>query len=194
MQDKQLFENYINLFLEENQKLNLVSKNDEKYLWEKHIYDSLALELFFEKFSRPKTMLDFGTGGGFPSVPISIVYPDIKITAVDSIGKKIRAIETFKQELNLKNLQPLCMRVENLDKKFDLVTCRAVSSLDKICEYALPKLNKKGYFAAFKSKKAQEEIDNCSKVLQKYCAKIVDIIEYNLPLEENFERNLIIIK
>lgn len=194
MENKKIFEKYSQIFIEENHKVNLISKNDEKFLWEKHIYDSLSLGLFFEKYSRPKTLLDIGTGGGFPSVPLAIKYPEIKITAIDSISKKIRAVETFKNKLNLDNLIPICARVETLDQKFDCVTSRAVASLDKICEYALPKLNNDGYFTAFKSKKINEEIEQAKKILQKHKAKIIDIIEYELPTEEKLERYLIVIK
>jgi 16S rRNA (guanine527-N7)-methyltransferase len=194
MENKKIFEKYSQIFIEENHKVNLISKNDEKLLWEKHIFDSLSLGLFFEKYSHPKTLLDIGTGGGFPSVPLAIKYPDIKITAIDSIGKKIRAVETLKNKLNLDNLIPICARVETLEQNFDCVTSRAVASLDKICEYALPKVKTNGYFVAFKSKKINEEIEQAKKILQKHKAKIVDIIEYELPTEEKLERYLIVIK
>lgn len=194
MENKQDFKNYSKFFIEENHKVNLISKNDEQFLWEKHICDSLSLGKFFDKYGLPQTMLDIGTGGGFPSVPVAIKYPQIKITAVDSIGKKIRAIENIKNKLNINNLIPICSRVENINDKFDVVTSRAVASLDKICTYALPKTKKNSYFVAFKSKKAQEEIESAQKVLKKYNAKIVDIIEYQLPMEEQIERNLIVIQ
>ena len=89
MKNKEYFSEYIKAFLEQNSKLNLISKNDEKLLWEKHIFDSLAIEKFFEKYNTaPKTLLDFGTGGGFPAIPIALAYPEIEVTAMDSIGKK----------------------------------------------------------------------------------------------------------
>lgn len=195
MENKTKYEEYMKIFLEENSKVNLISKNDEKYLWEKHVFDSLAIENFFEKFdtSKIKTILDIGTGGGFPSIPIAITYPHLKVTALDSIAKKIRAVQTIKDKLNIENLEPICTRVENLDAKFDMITSRAVSSLKNICEYALPKLKKGGYFAAYKSKKTPQEIEEANSILKKYNSKIVDIIEYSLPLEENHERNLIVI-
>lgn len=194
MKNKDFYKNYMEQFLEENSKVNLISKNDEKYLWEKHVFDSLAIEKFFEKYSIPNTLLDIGTGGGFPALPIAITYPKIKVTALDSIGKKIRAVESIKTSLGLKNLEAVCSRVENLDGKFEVVTSRAVSSLKNICEYALPKLLKGGYFVAYKSRKAPEEIEEATKILKKYNSKIVEIIEYDLPLEEKITRNLIIIK
>ena len=195
MENKTKYEEYMKIFLEENSKVNLISKNDEKYLWEKHVFDSLAIENFFEKFdtSKIKTILDIGTGGGFPSIPIAITYPHLKVTALDSIAKKIRAVQTIKDKLNIENLEPICTRVENLDAKFDMVTARAVSSLKNICEYALPKLKKGGYFVAYKSRKTPQEIEEANSILKKYNSKIVDIIEYSLPLEENHERNLIVI-
>lgn len=195
MENKTKYEKYMKIFLEENSKVNLISKNDEKYLWEKHVFDSLAIENFFEKFdtSKIKTILDIGTGGGFPSIPIAITYPHLKVTALDSIAKKIRAVQTIKDKLNIENLEPICTRVENLDAKFDMVTSRAVSSLKNICEYALPKLKKGGYFVAYKSRKTPQEIEEANSILKKYNSKIVDIIEYSLPLEENHERNLIVI-
>lgn len=195
MENKTKYQEYMKIFLEENSKVNLISKNDEKYLWEKHVFDSLAIENFFEKFdtSKIKTILDIGTGGGFPSIPIAITYPHLKVTALDSIAKKIRAVQTIKDKLNIENLEPICTRVENLDAKFDMITSRAVSSLKNICEYALPKLKKSGYFVAYKSRKTPQEIEEANSILKKYNSKIVDIIEYSLPLEENHERNLIVI-
>lgn len=190
------FEGYKKVFLEENAKLNLISKNDEKVLFEKHIYDSLAIKLFFEKYKISKAnLLDIGCGGGFPSVPIAIEFPDINVVGIDSIRKKINSINTIKEALTLNNLSTICDRVENIgNMRFDIITSRAVADLSKICEYALPLLKKDGYFVAYKSKKVLEELEGAREVLKKYNAKVVDIINYTLPLEEIYERNLIIIK
>lgn len=193
MVNKDFYNDYMKVFLEENSKVNLISKNDEKFLWEKHVFDSLGIKHFFDKYKTGKTLLDIGTGGGFPSVPIALTYKDIQVTALDSIGKKIRAIQNIKDKLNIENLNPICSRVENIDGKYDIITSRAVSSLKNICEYALPKLEKDGYFVAYKSRKTPEEIEDSTIVLKKYNARIIDIIEYELPLEENHTRNLIII-
>ena len=195
MKTKDYFNDYIKVFLEQNAKLNLISKNDEKFLWEKHIFDSLSIEKFFEKYGNNfKTLLDFGTGGGFPSVPVALAYPELPVTALDSIGKKINAVTEIKEALHIDNLTTVCSRVENFDGKFDIVTTRAVASLDKIIHYAIPKVKKDGYFVAYKSIKAAEEIKEAQKSLQKFKAKVIDIIEYELPLEQNHTRNLVIIK
>ena len=187
------FSEYQKLFLEQNSKMNLISKNDEKFLYEKHIYDSLAIKLT-NRLKDGQTLLDIGCGGGFPCVPISIEYPEINVVGIDSIRKKINAINEIKDKLNIRNLTTICERVEHLkEKKYDIITSRAVAELSKICEYALPLLKNDGVFIAYKSKRAMTEIDNAKNILQKYKAKIIDVIEYTLPLEENYERNLIVI-
>lgn len=190
------FKDYKQAFLEENAKHNLISKNDEKFLYEKHIYDSLSIKLFFEKYNITNAqVLDIGCGGGFPCLPVAIEFPDIKITGIDSIRKKINSVQEIKEKLNLKNLELICDRVENLkNKKFDIVVSRAVADMAKISDYALPLLKQNGYFVAYKSKKALEELENAKPILKKHNAKLIDIIEYTLPLEEVYERNLVCIK
>ena len=187
----ELFNKYSDLFLKKNIYINLISKNDEKFLFEKHIFDSLAIN----KFMHPKhdeQLLDIGTGGGFPSIPIAIYYDSLNIYPIDSIKKKINVIEEIKNELKLKNLFPICDRAENINTKYDYVTARAVASLDIILKYAIPKLKKNGYFIAYKSQKVCEEIKNAEKIIKKLNIKLIDVIEYNLPLEDVHQRNLII--
>ena len=183
------------MFLEINKNLNLVSKNDEKLLFEKHIYDSLGIKLLIEKYDiKHANILDIGCGGGFPCVPIAIEYPEFQVTGIDSIRKKINAINEIKNSLKLDNLTTICERVENLNKnKYDIITSRAVADLGKICEYALPLLKSDGYFVAYKSRKMQEEIDNAQNILLKHKSRIAEIITYTLPLEEIYERHLVII-
>ena len=191
------FSNFKKIFLEENSKLNLISKKDEDFLYEKHIYDSLSIKLFFEKYNINKDaikILDIGCGGGFPCVPIAIEFPEINIIGIDSIRKKINSVNYFKEKLGLNNLTTICDRVENIkDKKFDIIISRAVADLAKISAYALPLLKSNGFFVAYKSKKALEELENAKNVLQKYNAEVKEIMNYTLPLEEIYERNLVII-
>lgn len=190
------FSEYTKVFLEQNSKHNLISKNDEKLLWEKHIYDSLAIRLFLEKYSiKNAQVLDIGCGGGFPCVPIAIEFGGLKIIGIDSIRKKINSVTEIRDTLGLQNLELICDRVENLkDKKFDIIVSRAVADLAKISEYALPLLKKGGYFVAYKSKKALKELEGAKFVLKKYNSEVVDIIEYTLPLDEVYERNLMCIR
>lgn len=190
------FTMYKQAFLEENAKHNLISKNDEKFLWEKHIYDSLALKLFFKKYNITQaSVLDIGCGGGFPCLPLAIEIPDLNFTGIDSINKKINSVQNIVEKLGVKNLNLIAGRVENLkEKNYDIVTSRAVANMAKISEYALPKVKKGGYFVAYKSKKALIEIEEAESVLKKLGGEVIDIIEYILPLEEIYERNLICIK
>lgn len=186
-----IFEKYVKIFLLKNSQINLISKNDEKYLFEKHIFDSLAISKILNP-QKGETLLDIGTGGGFPSIPIAILYENLDVYAIDSIRKKISAIEEIKADLQIENLSPICNRVENITDKFDYITTRAVASLDKILRYAIPKLKTNGRFIAYKSQKVDEEIKEAQKTIKSLNIKMTDIIEYKLPLEENFKRNLII--
>lgn len=190
------FTEYKKAFLEENAKHNLISKNDEKFLYEKHIYDSLGIKLFFEKYGiESAKILDIGCGGGFPCVPLAIEFKDMQIVGIDSIRKKIASVQAIANKLELKNLELIADRVENLkNQKFDIVVSRAVADMSKISEYALPLVKKGGYFVAYKSKKALEELENAKPVLKKLGAEVTEIMEYKLPLEEVYERNLVCVK
>ena len=188
------FTKYIELFKEENSKINLVSKSQIELLYEKHIYDSLSIKMFFEKYGiKSGTLLDIGTGGGFPSFPVAIEYPEIEVFALDSIKKKTVALENIKNAMNLKNLTVINARAEDLkNKKFDIVTARAVSELKNVFLYSYPLFKK--YMVFYKSKKVYDEIKEAESTIKKHNCEIADIISYKLPLEEDIERNLVIIK
>lgn len=193
---KKDFTDYKKYFLEKNSKLNLISKKEEQYLFEKHIYDSLGIKLFFEKYNFvPKTLLDIGTGGGFPSVPIAIEYPEISVTGIDSIQKKINAVQSIKNSLNIQNLNLIRGRVEELkNSSFDVITSRAVAKIETLIKYAYPLLKKDGYIILYKSKTAEDEITEAINLIRKLHLKIKPIIEYTLPLEETYNRCLVILQ
>ena len=190
------FDKYIKTFLEKNSKINLMSKNDEKLIFEKHIFDSLSIKLLFDKLDTlPNTILDIGTGGGFPSIPIALEYPEIQVTGIDSIQKKINAISNIAKELQIKNIEFIRDRVENIkDKKYDMITSRAVAQASLLIEYAYPLLKKDGYLVLYKSKNVDEEIEKAKPLIRKSHMKISDIIEYSLPLEENYNRCLLVLQ
>lgn len=199
-QDIEKIQSFEQLFKFYNSHTNLVSKNDEQYIYEKHIYDSFALSLFFQKYQLDvnATILDIGTGGGFPSIPLAILYPDLKITPLDSIAKKIGFIEFVQKELRLENLYPLCCRVEDIEQSlkgsFDVVTSRAVASLNTLLEYTIPFVKKDSYFVAFKSKNIDAEIDQAKNAFNVLNCTVVDKINYVLPTDESLTRELVIIK
>ena len=198
--NEQQIDTFEQLFKIYNNHTNLISKNDEINLFEKHIYDSLSFLLFKNRYitSENTKLLDIGTGGGFPSIPIAIACENINIFPIDSIAKKIGFIELIQKELRLNNLHPICKRVEDLEQKekssFDIVTSRAVAPLNTLLEYAIPFLKQNGYFVAYKSKNADEEIQNAQNALSVLKAEIIDRIEYKLPKLEEYKRELIIIK
>lgn len=198
--EEKLFDSFISLFKEYNEKVNLISKNDVNYLFEKHIFDSLSFNLFYKKYIKNDTikLLDIGTGGGFPAIPLSLKYNNIKVTALDSINKKINFIKQAKETLSTPNINPICTRVEdlpiNLKSSYDIVTSRAMAELRIILEYAIPYVKVGGYFVAYKSIKTEEEIKNAQNALKLLNSQVIDIIEYSLPIDEENKRYLIIIK
>lgn len=203
LDDKEVekFEHFEKIFLEYNKKVNLISKNDSLFLYEKHIFDSLSFNLFYRKYINKDSklnLMDIGTGGGFPSIPISIKFNNIETFAIDSINKKINFIKYAAKELDIKNIHPLCLRAEETDIKmmetFDITVSRAMASLNIILEYAIPFLKTGGFFIAYKSIKAEEEIEKSQNALKVLNAEIIDKIEYSLPITEENKRNLIIIK
>ncbi|MGN0004866.1 MAG: 16S rRNA (guanine(527)-N(7))-methyltransferase RsmG [Candidatus Gastranaerophilaceae bacterium] len=187
-------EQFIKLFEEYNAHTNLMSKNDVQKLKEKHIPDSLAIKNFFDKYGLPEKLADIGTGGGFPSIPIALNFPQIEVWAIDSIAKKIKFIELLKNELSLKNLFPICTRIEDFEKKefFDVVTSRALADLRIIAEYSAPFVKKNGYFVAYKSKGANDELLQAEKALKILGLHFVEKIDYNLA--EDTERCLLVFK
>lgn len=169
-----------------------MSKKDSEKLETKHIPDSLAIKKFFEKYYLPENILDIGTGGGFPAIPIALEYEEIEVFALDSTAKKIKFIENVKNELILQNLFPVCSRIEDFDKKefFDVVTTRAVANLSSILEYSAPFAKINGYIVAYKSKTADDEL-----LLAKNALKILGlnfIEKIDCKIDEDLSRCLLV--
>ena len=160
------FQDLYDLYQEYNSHTNLSSIRDKDDVYKKHFEDSLAC---YELVKESKTLIDIGTGGGFPALVLAIVLPKLKITAVDSIGKKIKFIELVKKELNLSNLTPLNARAEILarDKtyreRFDICTSRAVAQLNTLLELTCPFVKIGGQVIAFKKYPIPEELAGSKK-------------------------------
>lgn len=185
------FEKWYKSFINYNSHTNLMSKGDIEVLFEKHVFDSLAINLW-EDFKNIKTILDVGTGGGFPSVVLAICFKDKKIIANDSRIKKINFIKEVKEELDLSNLEIAYARIEEINPlNVDLIVSRAVGKMLDVYELSKKHLKKKGKFLIYKSKSATEEIESFKK---KYDGFNFETINYSLPLKENYERNLVILK
>ena len=122
------------LYKDWNNKLNLISRKDLDNLYEKHILHSLSIAKIIS-FKKNTKILDVGTGGGFPGIPLAIIFPKCKFTLVDSIVKKIKVVEDISKKLNLKNVETINDRVENLNEKYDFVVSRAVTQLPKFIQW-----------------------------------------------------------
>lgn len=173
------------LFIDYNSHTNLMSKNDIPFLFEKHVLDSLSIVLLKE-FKDEITLLDAGAGGGFPSLILAIFFPQIQVIAIDSTGKKVRFLEIAKKRLNLSNFQPVCTRIEKIEKlKADIITNRAVGKIPYVWDLCKHNLKKGGSFVSYKAKNAKEEAVNLKGL------SAPEFIYYNLPVENNPARVLV---
>lgn len=122
-----------------NQKINLISRKDFSFFYERHVLHSLAIAKAFE-FRAGSNIMDAGTGGGFPGIPLAIFFPEVNFCLVDSVSKKIKAVEAISDILGLTNLEALNQRVENVDRRFDFIVSRAVAPLAEIIQWTGSKL------------------------------------------------------
>ena len=195
--DKQIeqFYNYMNLLLEWNEKINLTSIVEPKEVVLKHFIDSLTINKYIEENA---TLVDVGTGAGFPGIPIKIYRPDVKVTLVDSLNKRINFLNEVINKLELTNIETVHSRVEEFGKnkkyreKFNIVTARAVANLSVLSEYLIP-LNKiGGKCICMKGSEIEEEYTNSKKAINILGGKIKKIDKFYLP-DSDITRNLIII-
>ncbi len=189
-QEEQL-ELFYNLLINWNEKINLTRITTKENVYLKHFYDSLTLVKVVD-LSKVETLCDVGTGAGFPGIVLKIVYPNLKITLVDSLLKRVNYLNEIIKELKLENINAIHIRAENLEKKFDIVTARAVANIEKLLEYTMHLVKDNGEFIAMKGNIDDELTPSIlSKINKKY--KIEKIERFTLPKEESL-RSLMIIK
>lgn len=186
---------YMNGVIEWNDKINVTAITDEKLFIVKHFIDSLLINQYLKGI---ESLIDIGTGGGFPGIPLKILNEDVKFTLVDSINKKLNVIRDLSEKIGFKKLEIIHTRAEDLANKkeyrenYDLATTRAVSNLSTILEYMLPFVKVGGYAICMKGPNYQEELKEAEKAIQILGGKLDKIETFNI--EGEMERNVLIIK
>lgn len=195
---KSQFEIFKSLLKEWNEKINITAITDDVEIDIKHFLDSITV-FKTNKILAGKSIIDIGTGGGFPGVPIKIIEPKCDVTLFDSLNKRLIFLNEVIDKLGLDGIRTVHGRAEEFGRKedfrecFDIATSRAVASLNTLCEYALPFVKKGGYFIAMKGPEVDEEIKNSVKAIKLLGGHIEDKIEVVLPYSD-IEHNLLIIK
>lgn len=185
---------YMQGVLEWNEKINVTSITDEKMFIVKHFLDSLTVSSIIEE---KKSIIDIGTGAGFPGVPLKIMNEDKRITVIDSINKKLNIIRDLTEKLNLTNLEIIHTRAEDLANKkeyreqYDIAITRAVSNFSTILEYMLPFVKVGGLAICMKGPNYKEELNAGKKAIEILGGKLKEIKTIKIDEEE---RNLIIIE
>lgn len=176
---KEQFEIYYNELIEWNTKVNLTAITEKEEVYIKHFYDSILLHKAL-KFTN-QSILDVGSGAGFPSIPLKIVYPDINVTIIDSLNKRITFLNHLVEKLEIKaTLIHGRAEEHELINHYDLVTARAVSNLRMLGELCIPFVKKSGYFLSLKGPKAKEELNESKTMLKKLNTKLEEVIEYQV--------------
>lgn len=175
---------YYSLLIEENKKVNLTRIIGKTEFLVKHVLDSILPFFKNSDLTQPKSILDIGSGAGFPGIIIALFFPNIEVILTESISKKARFLTLVKDELKLANLKVINNRVENIKEVFvDLVTARAVTDLTSLVKYALPKLTLGGKMCFYKATKANEEIAEFKKTNLVNLVKNIRLAKFILPLE-----------
>lgn len=189
------FSIYEKLLKEWNEKFNLTAILDDKNILEKHFIDSIYPAKFIDFYN--KSLCDIGSGAGFPGLPLAILFPPLKVTLVESNGKKVSFLKEVVQQLNLNNVTVKQSRAEDLKKEkesFDFVTARAVTQLNVLSELAIPLLKVKGKLLAYKLFDVEEEIKAAKHALKELDSELSDIYKYYLPISNDGRSLLVITK
>ena len=184
---KEQYERYFELLVEWNEKINLtaITEKDEVYL--KHFYDSIAPILQGLIENQPIRLLDIGAGAGFPSLPMKILFPELDVTIIDSLNKRINFLHLLAEELGLSGVHFYHGRAEDFaqDKafraQFDIVTARAVARMQVLSELTIPYLKVGGQLLALKASNAPEELEEAKNALNLLFSKVEDNLQYELP-------------
>jgi len=192
------FDIYFHTLVEWNNKMNLTAITEEEEVYLKHFYDSISAAFYFD-FADEITLCDIGAGAGFPSIPIKICFPSIKLTIVDSLQKRITFLNHLAKELQLENVSFIHDRAETFAKRtgmresFDVVTARAVARMSVLTELCLPLVRQNGHFVALKGAAGQEELDKANYAIKTLGGEVKSINHFTLPSEDS-DRNIVIVE
>ena len=200
LSDKQIeqFLNYYELLVEWNSFMNLTAITDFDEVILKHFVDSISLCKYIS-FQHGDTLIDIGTGAGFPGIPIKIICPDCKITLLDSLNKRINFLNTVIEQLGLTDIITIHGRAEDIAKKkehresYNYAISRAVANLSTLSELCIPFVKQNGYFISYKSEKGNEELLEAKNAIEILGGSVDKQISYQLP-DSDLSRNLILIR
>jgi len=190
------FEQYQDLLLEWNEKINLTAITEENDIIIKHFVDSLTISKYFKDNDK---IMDVGTGAGFPGIPLKIANKTLKVTLLDSLNKRIIYLNDVIKKLGLNDVETIHGRAEELSRnpkyreQYDAVTARAVANLKTLSEYCIPFVKVGGLFVCMKGSNIEEEMNNAKEHIKELGCKIEEIMEFDLP-ETDMKRNIIIMK
>ena len=185
-QQRQL-ETYYKMLIEKNKVINLTTITKEEDVYLKHFYDSLTLTKVID-LNKKETLCDLGTGAGFPGIVLKIVFPNLKITLVDSLNKRIEFLKEVIKCLSLKDIEAKSQRIEDFSKdnkeKYDILTTRAVAKTNKILELGVQALKVNGYFILLKGE-VKEELKEAKNAISTLNLELETVEVFNLPIEES---------
>lgn len=188
-------EEFYELLISWNEKMNLTRITEKEEVYLKHFYDSLTLSKIID-LTQDITLCDVGSGAGFPGIVLKIVFPNLKITLIDSLQKRINYLNQIIKKLDLKDIEAIHTRAEDYARKnrekYDIVTARAVANLKVLSELCIPMVKVNGYFIAMKANITLEKNES-KDILNILNSKIVHIETFYLPVENSI-RNIVKIK
>lgn len=192
------FSAYYEMLVEWNEKMNLTAITERAEVEKKHFVDSLSLVKACD-LAGEHSLLDVGTGAGFPGIPLKIVFPKLQITLLDSLNKRIQFLNCVINELGLKKIETIHGRAEDFSKenllreKFDLCVSRAVANMTTLSEYCIPYVKIGGVFISYKSERVTEELSQADRAITALGGKLKSQIDFHLPNSDIY-RNLVVIE